>query len=130
MTPWPSSRPSEARARDPYAAASRFGALADAFCSNAVRWLWVPAFAGTTQGADDSLAVVPAQANGVRACAQLGSLRAQRRRLEKSARSWLLCFTKPCCQIVARMSEAISGNERDTDPDLASLIRATKPGTR
>jgi hypothetical protein len=27
--------------------------------------------------------------------------------------------------IVARMSETISGNERDTDPDLASLIRAT-----
>jgi hypothetical protein len=39
--------------RDPYAAASRFGTVANAFCSNARRWLWVPAFAGTTQ--EDSI---------------------------------------------------------------------------
>jgi hypothetical protein len=32
----------------PYAAASRFGKVADGFCSNRLRWLWVPAFAGTT----------------------------------------------------------------------------------
>jgi hypothetical protein len=37
--------------RNPYAAASQFGTLADGFCSNRRRWLWVPAFAGTTNGA-------------------------------------------------------------------------------
>ncbi len=34
--------------RDPYAAASLFGTVANAFSSNRLRWLWVPAFAGTT----------------------------------------------------------------------------------
>jgi hypothetical protein len=34
--------------RDSYAAASRFGTLANGFFSNRRRWLWVPAFAGTT----------------------------------------------------------------------------------
>jgi hypothetical protein len=34
---------------DPYAAASRFGTVADGFCSNGPRWLWVPACAGTTR---------------------------------------------------------------------------------
>src|SRR3989440_11078623 len=39
-------RPGERR--DPYAAASLFGKVATGFCSNKRRWLWVPAFAGTT----------------------------------------------------------------------------------
>src|SRR5947207_4540711 len=39
-------RPGERR--DPYAAASLFGKVANGFCSNKRRWLWVPAFAGTT----------------------------------------------------------------------------------
>src|SRR6202035_5976076 len=33
---------------DPYAAAPRFGTVANGFSSNKLRWLWVPAFAGTT----------------------------------------------------------------------------------
>ena len=33
---------------DPYAAALRLGAVATGFCSNRLRWLWVPACAGTT----------------------------------------------------------------------------------
>src|SRR5258708_5232987 len=39
-------RPCESR--DPYAAASRLGAVAVAFANNKHRWLWVPAFAATT----------------------------------------------------------------------------------
>src|SRR5215210_721476 len=39
-------RPCESR--DPYSAASRFGTVADSFCSKKRLWLWVPAFAGTT----------------------------------------------------------------------------------
>src|SRR5258705_2089155 len=39
-------RPCESRAR--YAAASRFGTVADGFRYNRRWWLWVPAFAGTT----------------------------------------------------------------------------------
>jgi hypothetical protein len=39
-------RPGERR--DPYAAAARKGAVADTFFTNKRRWLWVPAFAGTT----------------------------------------------------------------------------------
>jgi hypothetical protein len=31
---------------NPYAAASRFGKVANGFCSNKRRWLWVPAFRG------------------------------------------------------------------------------------
>src|ERR1700679_2106235 len=42
-----SSRPCERR--DPYAAASHFSIVADDFCFNKQRWLWVPAFAGTTR---------------------------------------------------------------------------------
>jgi hypothetical protein len=34
--------------RDPYAADSRLGKVANAFCSNRLQGLWVPAFAGTT----------------------------------------------------------------------------------
>jgi general secretion pathway protein H len=34
--------------RDPYAACSRFGTVADAFCRHRSRGLWVPAYAGTT----------------------------------------------------------------------------------
>src|SRR6266403_4883133 len=34
---------------DPYAAAPRFGTMANGFCSNKRWWLWVPAFAGTTK---------------------------------------------------------------------------------
>jgi Magnesium chelatase, subunit ChlI len=34
--------------RDPYAAASRFGTVANGFCSHSRQWLWVPACAGTT----------------------------------------------------------------------------------
>jgi hypothetical protein len=33
---------------DPYAAASRFGTVANSFCSNSRQCLWVPACAGTT----------------------------------------------------------------------------------
>src|SRR5215210_7911993 len=39
-------RPCESR--DPYSAASRFVTVADSFCSKKRLWLWVPAFAGTT----------------------------------------------------------------------------------
>ena len=39
-------RPCESR--DPYAAAYRWDDVAAAFCSRLSRWLWVPAFAGTT----------------------------------------------------------------------------------
>src|SRR5215210_2561430 len=39
-------RPCESR--DPYAGASRFSTVADSFCSKKRLWLWVPAFAGTT----------------------------------------------------------------------------------
>jgi hypothetical protein len=35
--------------RDPYAAAVVWGTLGDAFRNNKSRWLWVPAFAGTTR---------------------------------------------------------------------------------
>jgi len=35
--------------RDPYAAAVVWGTLGDAFRNNESRWLWVPAFAGTTR---------------------------------------------------------------------------------
>src|SRR4029077_3708123 len=38
-----------------HAAASRFGTMANAFCSNKRRWLWVPAFAGTTHSVAHSL---------------------------------------------------------------------------
>src|ERR1700694_1276716 len=39
------------RARgDPYAVSSQLGTRADGFRSNERRWLWVPAFAGTTGG--------------------------------------------------------------------------------
>jgi hypothetical protein len=41
------SRPCERR--DPYAAASRLGSVANASRTNTRRWLWVPAFAGTTR---------------------------------------------------------------------------------
>ena len=34
---------------DPYAAASRFSTLTNDLGSNRLRWLWVPAFAGTTR---------------------------------------------------------------------------------
>src|SRR3981081_3126077 len=40
-------RPCESR--DPYAAASRFQAVGNAFCTNQRLGLWVPAFAGTTR---------------------------------------------------------------------------------
>src|SRR5258706_5338123 len=33
---------------DPYSVSSRFGTVAEAFCHHERRWLWVPAFAGTT----------------------------------------------------------------------------------
>src|SRR5260370_30221174 len=43
------SRPGERR--DPYSAASRSWAVeVDTFSNNQRRWLWVPAFAGTTRG--------------------------------------------------------------------------------
>src|ERR1700722_436847 len=41
-------RPGECR--DPYAVSFRLGARGVAFRSNEDRWLWVPAFAGTTWG--------------------------------------------------------------------------------
>src|SRR6266568_7458381 len=41
-------RPGERR--DPYAVPYRLGTLSKAFPSNERRWLWVPAFAGTTMG--------------------------------------------------------------------------------
>jgi hypothetical protein len=34
--------------RDPYAAAPRFGTMADTFRNHKSRWLWAPAFAGAT----------------------------------------------------------------------------------
>src|SRR5215475_10013325 len=39
-----------AERRDPYSAASQCGTLADTFRNVDRRWLWVPAFAGTTRG--------------------------------------------------------------------------------
>src|SRR5260221_673532 len=44
----PSRRPGERR--DPYAVYSRFGTRGVAFRNHEGRWLWVPAFAGTTCG--------------------------------------------------------------------------------
>src|SRR5713226_7142385 len=44
----PSSRPSACARRDPYAVPSRFGTRSVAFRYHHGRWLWVPAFAGTT----------------------------------------------------------------------------------
>src|SRR5713101_6987023 len=41
-------RPGERR--DPYAVSFLLGTMSDAFCNNDGRWLWVPAFAGTTCG--------------------------------------------------------------------------------
>src|SRR6202790_1810850 len=39
------------RARgDPYAVSSRWGTVGETFCNYQSRWLWVPAFAGTTGG--------------------------------------------------------------------------------
>src|SRR6202047_2642728 len=39
------------RARgDPYAVPSRWGTVGETFCNYQSRWLWVPAFAGTTRG--------------------------------------------------------------------------------
>src|ERR1700719_1561512 len=39
------------RARgDPYAVSSRCGTVGETFCNYQSRWLWVPAFAGTTRG--------------------------------------------------------------------------------
>src|SRR6266576_5534345 len=35
---------------DPYAVPLRWGTVSDIFCNNKGRWLWVPAFAGTTCG--------------------------------------------------------------------------------
>src|SRR5437868_5798714 len=35
---------------DPYAVPLRWGTVSDIFCNNKGRWLWVPAFAGTTRG--------------------------------------------------------------------------------
>ena len=40
-------RPGESR--DPYAVPFVFGTLVDTFRNHKRRWLWVPAFAGTTQ---------------------------------------------------------------------------------
>ena len=48
-----SSRPSEARAGIHTPCPIVFGAEAKAFCLNEGRWLWVPAFAGTTK--EDSI---------------------------------------------------------------------------
>src|SRR5882672_6213882 len=42
-------RPCESR--DPYAVPSRCGTESETFHNNERRWLWVPAFAGTTSGA-------------------------------------------------------------------------------
>src|SRR5258708_1287315 len=36
--------------RDPYSVIALWGTKADAFQDNQRRWLWVPAFAGTTNG--------------------------------------------------------------------------------
>jgi hypothetical protein len=41
--------------RGPYGAASRFGSVADAFCTNEGQGLWVPAFAGTTARCGEAL---------------------------------------------------------------------------
>jgi hypothetical protein len=35
---------------DPYAVSYRFGRVAEAFCYQTRRWVWVPACAGTTRG--------------------------------------------------------------------------------
>src|ERR1700730_973097 len=35
---------------DPYAVSSRWGTVGETFCNYKSRWLWVPAFAGTTGG--------------------------------------------------------------------------------
>src|ERR1700738_1230062 len=50
-------RPCESR--DPYAAASRFGTVANGFGYNSRRWLWMPAFAGTTHHITRSRATHP-----------------------------------------------------------------------
>ena len=56
------SRPSTGRpceSRDPYAAAHQFGAAASAIFRHKHRWLWVPAFAGTTVGGAAAIPVLP-----------------------------------------------------------------------
>src|SRR3954453_4094432 len=46
----PDERAKASAIRDPYAAASHWAQVSDTFHNHEHRWLWVPAFAGTTAG--------------------------------------------------------------------------------
>jgi len=99
--------------RDPYAATSRFGAVADGFLSNEQQWLWVPAFAGTTDFFDHTHLHLPA-ARMRPSCACILASREKRAQGMPGARCTrsLVCRMKKHTSIVTTVTPASPGIPR------------------